>query len=260
MTSVQAYPRFLDEARRRTPQVALVLGSGMSHLADRLVDPVEIPFQHVPGLEAAGVAGHRGALLLGDWGGRTVLVFAGRLHYYEGHPWSRAVQPVHVAHELGARVLLATNAAGGIRSDLVPGSLMALDGHLDTTRTGWWADLAITRRPYSSRLIRQLRQAAGVVGITLHTGVYAQLTGPSYETPAEIRALRACGADAVGMSTARETQAGADLGMECAAVSLITNQAAGLGDGPIHHGEVLATAAATHDRLTRLVEAFLQFV
>jgi purine-nucleoside phosphorylase len=231
----------------------------MSHLADRLRDPVEIPFAEVPGLEATGVPGHRGTLLLGEWGGRVVLVFAGRLHYYEGHAWDRAVQPVRVAHDLGARTLLVTNAAGGIRTDLVPGTLMALAGHLDTTRPGWWPDFAIAR-PYSPRLIAGLQQAAATLGFTLPTGVYAQLTGPSYETPAEIRALRACGADAVGMSTAREIQAARDLGLECAAVSLITNQAAGLSEGPIHHGEVLATAATQHERLTGLIEAFLATV
>src|SRR5947209_7352270 len=184
---------------------------------------------------------------------------AGRLHAYEGHPWRRVVQPVRIARELGAEVLLVTNAAGGIRADLNPGDLMAIRDHIEWTRADCW------RRPprpspYSPQLIEQLRQAATRISFVLASGVYAQVTGPSYETPAEIRALRACGADAVGMSTAREVQAGCDVGMACAALSCITNKAAGLSAGPINHEEVLATAAAQRERLAALVEAFLVYV
>jgi purine-nucleoside phosphorylase len=185
-----------------------------------------------------------------------VLAFAGRLHAYEGHPWQRVLRPVHVAHELGAEVLLVTNAAGGIRDDLNAGNLLAIHGHLDWTHPNGWKQPA-NARPYSPRLIAQLQRAAAELGIALPSAVYAQVTGPSYETHAEVRALRAAGAAAVGMSTAREVQAGCDLGMECAALSCITNKAAGLGAGPVNHEEVLATAAASRTALTILIEAFL---
>jgi purine-nucleoside phosphorylase len=220
-----------------------------------------VPFGDVPGLETPSIPGHRGSLLVGNWAGRSVLVFAGRLHAYEGHPWHRVVQPVRIAHELGARILLLTNAAGGIRADLQAGDLLAIVHHIEWTRSDCWKHAAPSQpSPYSPRLVAQLQQAAARVGRGLPTGVYAQVTGPSYETPAEIRALRAWGADAVGMSTAREVQAGCDLGMECAAVSLITNKAAGLGTGPVNHEEVLTTAAAARMALAGLIEMFLSSI
>src|SRR5581483_253535 len=178
---------------------------------ERLRRAAELPFRDVPGLHAgASVAGHRGSVLLGEWAGQPVLVFAGRLHRYEGHPWATVVRPVPIARALGAEILVATNAAGGIRDDLAPGSLMALRGHLDCTEPGWWRH-AEQPSPYTPRLRELLEAAAGRQGFALPTGVYAQLTGPCYETPAEIRALRTCGADAVGMSTAREIEAAAAL-------------------------------------------------
>ena len=238
-------------------RVALILGSGLSGVADCLTDAIELPFARVPGLGVSSVAGHRGALLKGRWVGVSVLVFAGRLHYYEGHAWDRVVQPVRIAHELGATVFIATNAAGGIRDDLQPGDLMALRGHLDATRANWWRDRAACglakpatpQAAYSPRLLDAL---------PLPRGVYAQLTGPSYETPAEIRALRACGIDAVGMSTVREIEIAHQLGMECAAISCITNQAAGLGSGVICHDEVLETGRRVKSRLIEVLESLLR--
>ncbi len=256
MTASPTYDAFADAARRRRPRVALILGSGLGHLADRLCDVEALPFDRVPGLEAPSIPGHRGAVLVGDWAGRAVLLFSGRLHYYEGHPWSRVERPAEIAHALGAEVLLVTNAAGGIRPDLRPGDLMAIDGHVEWTRPDCWRHRAVAR-PYAPELVERLRQAAARLGFALPVGVYAQVTGPSYETPAEIGALRAWGADAVGMSTAREVSAAAALGLRCAAVSCITNAAAGLSGAPINHEEVLATAAARRDRLAALVQGFL---
>ncbi len=241
------------------PRVALILGSGLGHLADRLTDAIALPFREVPELESPSIPGHRGALLLGEWAGQAVLMFAGRLHGYEGHPWRRVVQPVRIARELGAEVLLVTNAAGGIRADLEPGDLMILRDHIDWTRPDGWRQPA-RPSPYCAATHRALEQAASRLGWTLATGVYAQVTGPCYETPAEIRALRSCGADAVGMSTGREVQTGCELGMACAALSCITNKAAGLSAGPIHHEEVLTTAATQRERLAQLVEGFLVYV
>jgi purine-nucleoside phosphorylase len=259
MTDPTPFSTFAEEARAGALDAALVLGSGMSALADRCQVRRRLPFPAVPGLAATSVAGHNGCLTLGDWAGRRVLVFEGRLHYYEGHAWRDVVQPVHVAQFLGAQVLLLTNAAGGIHEALGPGSLMAVRDHLEWTRSYTWRHPGPGERPapYSARLLGLLEQAARQIPLTLHQGVYAAVTGPCYETPAEIRALRACGADAVGMSTAREVRAGYELGMECAAVSCVTNRAAGLSARPIHHEEVLQTAAAQAERLAKLVEGFL---
>jgi purine-nucleoside phosphorylase len=250
------YPELQASARERQPRLALILGSGLNDVADRLEDAAELPFTHVPGLETAGVPGHRGAVVLGTWAGVPVLAFAGRLHYYEGHPWRRIVQPIHLAHGLGASILLATNAAGGIHEDLQPGDLMAIHAHVDWTRPHGWREPA-KQLFYSERLLRLLQQAAAESAMVVKTGSYAQLTGPCYETPAEIRALKACSADAVGMSTGREIQTGHELGMECAAISCITNKAAGLGGGTIHHQEVIERGRQSKDRLTRLLEKWV---
>jgi purine-nucleoside phosphorylase len=210
------------------------------------------------------VAGHKGTLALGDWVGRRVLVFEGRLHRYEGHSWQDVVAPVHVAYSLGAATLFLTNAAGGIHDALGPGSLMLLCDHIEWTWPYCWrrpgrGGLGGERpSPYSPGLLPVLIQAAHARRIALHLGVYAAVTGPCYESPAEIRALKAWGADAVGMSTAREVQQGFELGMQCAAVSCITNRAAGLSAAPLDHEEVLETARAQADKLAALVEEFLQ--
>jgi purine-nucleoside phosphorylase len=258
-----AFDELTGHAARHRPDAAVVLGSGMGPVASRVRPVAAVPFHEVPGLSASTVAGHSGRLTLGDWAGKRVLLFEGRLHYYEGHPWDRVVQPVRVAGQLGAPVLLLTNAAGGIADALGPGSLMAIRDHVEWTRPSCWrlpgpGGLGGPRpSPYSERLIGLLSEAARTAGVTLHAGIYAALTGPCYETPAEIRALRAWGADAVGMSTAREAQAGCDLGLEVAAVSCVTNKAAGLSAGPLDHKEVLATAAAQAERLANLFEAVL---
>ena len=249
----------VEAARRDPPRVALVLGSGLGDLAERLTDPIALPFGGIPGLSAPTVHGHSGRLLLGGWAGTRVLLFAGRLHFYEGHPWRSVFEPIHLIRRLGAKIVVLTNAVGGIRDDLGPGSLVALRDQFDWTRPYCWRQPGVGERPspYSPRLLAVLTEAARGLGFALPTGVYAQVTGPCYETPAEVRALRTRGADVVGMSTAREIQVANDIGLECAAISCVCNKAAGLADGPIHHGEVLDRAADMRTRLTELIEAFL---
>jgi purine-nucleoside phosphorylase len=247
-------------AARLRPEVAVVLGSGLSPIARRSRLVESFPFSEIPGLATPTVDHHPGKLSLGSWAGRRVLVFEGRLHYYEGHPWRRVEAPVRIAAELGARLLLLTNAAGGIRDDLSPGSLMAIRDHIEWNRPYCWRTEAEQTSPYSPALVRLLIEAGRECDVTVSEGVYAAVTGPNYETPAEIRALRAWGADAVGMSTTREALQAAELGLACAALSCITNRAAGLSGGPINHQEVVTTAAAQAERLGDLIEAFLSHV
>jgi purine-nucleoside phosphorylase len=238
----------------------------MGQAAVRVRAATTLPFTEFPGLAAASTAGHPGAVTLGDWAGVRVLVFHGRLHFYEGHSWDVVTAPVRAAAALGARVLVLTNAAGGIADELDPGSLMAVRDHLDWTqaaprRTLGPGGLAGSPpSPYSSRVLGLMISASEAEGLRLSRGVYAAVTGPCYETPAEIRALRNCGADAVGMSTAREAQAAADAGMEVAAVSLIANRAAGLAPSPLAHADVLAAAAAAAGRLADLLGTVLPLV
>jgi purine-nucleoside phosphorylase len=242
------------EAERAPPGTAFVFGSGLGAIAERITPQAEASFASVPGLTATTVPGHRGRLVLGEWAGRSVLAISGRLHFYEGHSWEAALAPVRLAAKLGVRRLILTNAAGGIRDDLAPGVLMAVRAHLDWTRPGANGVIASL---YSPGLCEQLQRAAERCGIQLHAGVYAAVLGPNYETPAEIQALRRVGADAVGMSTAREIETAAALGLECAAVSCITNRAAGLSAGVLTHEEVLANSRKQADRLADLLANFL---
>lgn len=256
---------FFDQARRQPPRVAIVLGSGLGDLAKRVRCQEQLAFADVPGLEQPTVPGHQGKLILGTWGGQNVLLCSGRLHFYEGHSWHNVTQPIRLAHDLGARVLVLTNAAGGIRDDLVPGSLLAVNAHLEWARvlqptaTGTAANPGLPlRRTYDPSLMSLLQDSARALDMTLPSGVYAQVTGPCYETPAEIRALKSLGVDAVGMSTAREAESAVELGLTCAAVSCITNRAAGLGPGRIHHEEVLSLTARSRERIGRLLEGLLE--
>ncbi len=256
----RAYAALTAAAVAAPPVAALVLGSGMGSAIERLSRRQSVPFLEVPGLASPSVPGHEGRLTWGEWAGQPVLVFEGRLHFYEGHPWRSVVAPIQTAAFLGAKVIVLTNAAGGIRDDLQPGALMAIREHVEWTRPDCWRNPNVDASPYSPRLRRLIERAAQARGTTLHEGVYAAVTGPSYETPAEIRALKAWGADVVGMSTAREARAACDLGLECTALSCVTNRAAGLSAGPIHHDEVLHTAAAQAGRLTDLLEAFVRLL
>lgn len=240
-----SFDDFTREARRRGPRAFLVLGSGQGSLAARIEDAVSVPFADVPGLPAAHVPGHRGRLTVGRLGGVPVLVSEGRVHYYEGHDPSVVVRTTHLAADLGVRVAVFTNAAGGIRDDLGPGAVLPLSDVMDMQLPGWWREAA-RPGPFSPRLLERFTRRG------LVPGVYAGVSGPSYETPAEIRALRRLGADAVGMSTCLEARAAASRGLEVAAVSLITNRAAGLG-GAVNHEEVLEVARASGERLGDLL-------
>jgi purine-nucleoside phosphorylase len=264
MPEAPSLSRLADAAQITPPSVAVVLGSGMGDVARRITSPVCIPFHDVPGLAAPSVGGHFGQITFGQWAGRPVLIFEGRLHLYEGHTNRAVTQCVHVAFALGSRTILFTNAAGGIHDSLSPGSLMAIRDHIEWNRSYCWrypgpgGTGPERASPYSAEMLVQLHASANRMGMELHEGVYASVLGPNYETPAEIRALRACGADAVGMSTTREVSAAAALGMRCAAISCITNRAAGLSEQLIKHEEVLATTQLQSDRLAGLLEDLLR--
>ncbi len=257
--------RILRERGGFRPRVHLVLGSGLGTLAARVADPVEIPFGELPGFPAATVTGHAGAFLMGRLGGVPVLVQSGRFHYYEGHPAAAVLVPVRVGCAAGARIVVLTNAAGGIRPDLAPGSLMLIDDQIGAlfraplagpVRRGEerFPDMSLPCDPslatLAERVARELR-------IGLSRGVYAAVHGPAFETPAEILALRAAGADAVGMSTVPETAAARAGGQRVVAFSLITNRAAGLGMGSLDHTEVLRYGEEAGASLGRLLEAMI---
>lgn len=260
MTPTVSYGELADAVRSLPERpAAFVLGSGLGPVTDRVVPRMSVGFADIPGMIAPTVSGHGGTLLLGDWSGRPVLVFTGRLHFYEGNPWSRVVRPMEVLAELAARCVVLTNAAGGINPKFEAGSLMLLTDHLEWNHPRHWSSPGPGQRPspYSSELAEELSRAASTAGVMLHRGIYCAVTGPTYETPAEVRAIQACGADAVGMSTAREASRCAELGLPVAAISCVANLAAGLSPTPLSHREVLEAVAASAGRLGLMLEEFV---
>ncbi|HET7168641.1 MAG TPA: purine-nucleoside phosphorylase [Candidatus Limnocylindrales bacterium] len=259
----------VDAVRARTdlvPEVGIVLGSGLGGLADDLEDAVAIPFDAMPGWPAATAPGHVGRLLLGRLGGRPVVMLQGRFHLYEGNHPGLVVQPVLLFHALGARVLVLTNAAGGLDPSFGPGTLMVMSDHLNLTGLtpliGRNADELGERFPdmtdaWSPRLRGRLHAAATLEDVELHEGIYVGLTGPSYETPAEVRMLAGLGGHAVGMSTVLECIAARWVGLEVCGVSLVTNAGAGYTGEPLAHEEVLTAGAEAGPRLARVIRRFI---
>lgn len=256
----------VQEKIQDSPEVFLVLGSGLSDLAQGVQGGVTIPFQDVPGFPEVGVRGHSGRLVFGVLEGRKVLLQAGRFHFYEGHSRDVVVAPVRMAAGLGAGTILLTNAAGGIAETLQPGSIMLLDDHLNLMGQnplvgpvqGDEERFPDMTRPYDPALQEKAVELALELGIPLHRGVYAGVLGPSYETPAEVRFLRWAGAHAVGMSTVPETITARALGLRVAAFSLITNKAAGLGTETLDHQEVLEVGKTAGGQLKRLILALIR--
>ncbi len=248
------------------PVCGIVLGSGLGGLADRLERAVRIPFSQVPGFPTATVAGHAGQLLVGTLGGRQVVALAGRFHMYEGHDAALAAFPVRVMHALGVQVYFASNAAGGVRRTFNPGDLMVISDHMNlmfrnplfgAVEPGdeRFPDMS---DPYDPALRALLHASARTLGVALQDGVYGGLLGPTYETPAEVRMLERLGVDAVGMSTVPEVIVARALGMRVAAVSCITNKAAGLSPEKLNHAEVMEAGRAVADRFEKLVTEFVR--
>jgi purine-nucleoside phosphorylase len=248
------------------PEVGIVLGSGLGSLADDLEDPVAIPFAELPGWPAATAPGHVGRLLLGRLGGRPVVMLQGRFHLYEGNDPGLVVQPVLLFHRLGARVVVLTNAAGGLDPSFGPGTLMVMSDHINLTGqnplTGPNADDLGPRFPdltdaWSPRLRQRLFAAAAAEQVDLAEGVYVGLTGPNYETPTEVRILAGLGGHAVGMSTVLECIAARWIGLEVCGVSLVTNPGAGYTGEPLSHDEVLEAGLTAGPRLARVIARFV---
>ena len=247
------------------PEVGIVLGSGLGGLADDLQEPIAIPFSELPGWPAATAPGHVGRLLLGTLRGRPVVMLQGRFHLYEGNDPGLVVQPVLLFHRLGARVVVLTNAAGGLDPSFGPGTLMVMRDHINLTGRspliGPNADELGPRFPdltdaWSPRLRTRLFAAAAAEGIDLAEGVYVGLTGPNYETPTEVRML-AVGGHAVGMSTVLECIAARWVGLEVCGVSLVTNAGAGYTGAPLTHEEVLEAGLTAGPRLARVIARFV---
>ena len=260
---------FIRSRTAAEPTVGLILGSGLGDFADTLEDRLVIPFTDIPDFPAATVPGHTGAFVFGTKHGKQVVCLQGRLHYYEGHPMNVLTMPVRIMAKLGVRQLVLTNAAGGVNKDYRPGDLMLITDHINYSGMnpliGEHCEDFGPRFPdvtdlYSSGLRLKLKLAAVEAGIPLRQGVYMMFSGPSYETPAEIRMARILGADAVGMSTVPEAIVAAQCGIKCLGISCITNLAAGVSPNKLSHQEVMDTAAMVHDQFHDLVDLILKTV
>jgi len=253
-----------DRAGAEAPGLAIVLGSGLGALAGEVEDAVRIPFGDLPGFPASGVSGHAGALVLGGLGGARVALLAGRAHYYEHGDAGAMRGPIETLTALGCGALALSNAAGSTREEMPPGALMAITDHLDWSGRNpligaegdaRFVDLS---QAYDPALLARLREVAASQGTELHQGVYAWFSGPSFETPAEIRAIRMLGADAVGMSTVPEVILARFFGLRVAAVSVITNYAAGLGTVALSHDQTRTEAAKAGARIKALIAGFAE--
>ena len=244
-------------------KLGLILGSGLGHLA-AAVKGVEIPYEHLPGFPHVGVSGHNPNLVIGDLEGVRVAVFGAREHYYENGNPSAMRHALETLRELGADMLIATNAAGSMRPDIQPGDLMQLSDHINFSGLnpliGEKTDARFVpmTAAHDPEMRAGLRAAAEAVGIPLPEGVYAWYSGPSFETPAEIRAIRTLGADAVGMSTVPEVILARFLGLRVAAISTITNMAAGLSNEQISHSHTKAMAPLGAAKLERILRQYLR--
>ena len=260
---------FIRQKLTSTPTIGLILGSGLGDFADTLENRIVIPFADVPDFPQPTVEGHAGAFVIGDCQGKTVIALQGRIHYYEGHPQSVITIPVRVMALLGVKQLILTNACGGVNLNYMPGDLMLISDHINYSGANPLIGPNLgefgPRFPdmsdiYTKALRAKILTTAESNGIALRQGVYAMYSGPSYETPAEIRMFRTLGADAVGMSTVPEAIVAAHCGMEVVGISCITNMAAGVLPQKLNHQEVVETAAIVHDKFHRLLRLILDLL
>ncbi|MBN2652941.1 MAG: purine-nucleoside phosphorylase [Spirochaetales bacterium] len=261
---VKSCAELIKEKMGKIPSTAIVLGSGLGNLVEKMSDRISLDYSDIPNFPVSTVAGHDGRFVVGKLNGVPILAMKGRVHYYEGYPVESVVLPVYIMAELGIQHLILTNAAGGV-NNVEQGDLMAIEDHLgfnlqnpligkQNSYTERFPDMS---EIYKAEMIRKLESVATELGIKLKKGVYAYSTGPTYETPAEIRAFSVLGASAVGMSTVPEAVVANACGIEVCAISCITNMAAGMQEHRLTHQEVIDTAASVNKKFTELITNFV---
>lgn len=264
MNEIQhAYDHIVSQIGNFRPTVGAILGSGLGDFADSLTNPIVVAFSDIPGFPQSTVEGHQGQFVFGEKEGKQVVALKGRLHYYEGYDMQRVTLPVRIMALLGVKTLIVTNAAGGLNPSFAVGDLMVIRDHInfsgENPLRGQNLDNFGPRFPdctniYTDDLARQLLSQAQAQGIKLQQGTYLMVSGPSYETPAEIRMFGNWGADAVGMSTVPETLVAAHCGIQVIGVSCITNLAAGISKENLSHDEVIETAALVKPRFIKVLD------
>jgi purine-nucleoside phosphorylase len=267
---IEAIDRAVSYIRSRTsiqPQVGLVLGSGLGNVVDSITIETAIPYNEIPGAKSSTVMGHQGRLVIGHAGKLPVVIMQGRVHFYEGYEMNEVTFLARVLGRLGIKQLIVTNAAGGVNTSYVPGDLMLISDHINFSginplRGPNVEDLGVRFPDMSETYTPSLRELAKCVaaanGIDVKEGVYLFVSGPSYETPAEIRAFRTIGADAVGMSTVPEAVVMGHMGIPLLGISCITNMAAGILKQKLNHQEVIETTTRVQSQFTSLVLGVLE--
>ena len=264
---IDAAYAFIRSRTDLTPEVGLILGSGLGDFADRLESAEEIPFAQIPGFPVPTVEGHAGALILGSFQGRTVAALRGRIHYYEGYSQQEITLPVRVMARLGIRTLVLTNAAGGVNLDFSAGALMLIADHINFSGMnplmGPNLEAFGPRFPdmsnaYDKELRTKAKELAKQENISLAEGVYLMVSGPTFETPSEVRAFRILGADVVGMSTVPEVICAVHSGMKVLGFSVVVNLGCGLKEGAINHAETLREADKASANLIKLVRTCIR--
>ncbi|MFX3625568.1 MAG: purine-nucleoside phosphorylase [Ectobacillus sp.] len=258
---------YLKQKYSKTPAIGLILGSGLGVLADEIENAVKVPYSEIPNFLISTVEGHAGQLLFGTLEGVTVVAMQGRFHYYEGYDMQKVTFPVRVMKALGVEKLIVTNAAGGVNTSFEPGDLMIISDHINFTGTSPLIgpnDPALGVRfpdmseAYCKQLRQTAKQAAERLGIKVREGVYVAMSGPTYETPAEVRMVRTLGGDAVGMSTVPEVIVARHSGLKVLGISCISNMAAGILDQPLHHEEVIETTERVKVNFLSLVKEIIK--
>ncbi|MFA1821619.1 purine-nucleoside phosphorylase [Virgibacillus oceani] len=253
---------FINKSLDKSPEIGLILGSGLGVLGDELEEAITIPYSEIPHFPTSTVSGHKGQLIIGTLEGKTVITMQGRFHYYEGYTLQQVTFPVRVMKQLGIESIIVTNAAGGINENFSAGNLMIISDHInnlgdnpllgknDETLGERFPDMS---KAYDPDLIRHATACAKELNLPIQKGVYAANSGPTYETPSEVKMLRTWGADAVGMSTVPEVIVARHAGLRVLGISCISNMAAGILDQPLTHKEVMETTE-------RVREDFLLFI
>jgi purine-nucleoside phosphorylase len=264
---IQAAANYLKKQTEIKPEIGLILGSGLGVLAEEIENAVRTPYDQIPDFPVSTVEGHAGQLVFGTLNGVSVVAMQGRFHYYEGYSFDQVTFPVRVMKELGVKTLVVTNAAGGVNTGFSPGDLMLITDHINNmgsnpligrndSRLGVrFPDMS---EAYSKELIKKAKAVAQTLHIELQEGVYVGNTGPTYETPAEVRMIRTMGGDAVGMSTVPEVIIARHSGLEVLGISCISNMASGILDQPLNHEEVIETTEKVKENFLRFVKEMVK--
>ncbi|MBU8879193.1 purine-nucleoside phosphorylase [Bacillus sp. FJAT-29790] len=264
---IQKAASFLKGKYQQQPQIGLILGSGLGVLGDEIEDAIKIPYNEIPDFPVSTVEGHAGQLVFGKLGGVQVVAMQGRFHYYEGYSFDKVTFPVRVMKELGISQLIVTNAAGGVNTNFSPGDLMLVSDHINNMGSNpligpndsrFGVRFPDMSEAYSKESRQLAKEIAAKLELKIQEGVYVGNTGPTYETPAEVRMIRILGGDAVGMSTVPEVIVARHAGLKVLGISCISNMAAGILDQPLNHEEVIETTEKVKVDFLRYVKALVK--